>query len=118
MNTIDGKERQGILDAIGVQRQSWNPQSGRVEAELTEEEYAMIVAHRKAKSASDMVQAMKLLDLVSRWTKYIEYTGDGSSYSAFVNDFGYNGIEGEDRPETYRKVCEIINRAKDLVAGH
>lgn len=79
--------------------------------DLTESEIAMIQAHRAeiASRASAQVFQSKAIATAHAFDSWSDQTGEGLTYSTFVNSFGY---QEEDGRQVYEAVARIFESAK------
>lgn len=78
--------------------------------ELTASEQEMIRKHRAAQAADAERRSARrvTLDTASRYEAWLQDHGRGSTFSTFVDEFGYNG---KDVAEMFRKVEKVISAA-------
>ncbi len=84
--------------------------------ELSEQEMALVVAHRRAVRAAMQLDVVRLLGLAARFEAWKMEHGAGATYSTFCDDFGYDAQDGENRHTTYGKVQEIIESVYTLLS--
>lgn len=85
--------------------------------DLTQEEAEIIQAHRRQRLEAKKQQSVHLLRVAADYARWLQEEGAGSTYSTFCDDFGYEAVEGEDRPQLYSQVTGLVACAYGLVSG-
>ncbi|WP_220814082.1 hypothetical protein [Pseudomonas paralcaligenes] len=83
--------------------------------DLDEEERALIYAHRQQKEQAREQRMLRLrvLELALRYETWLQKQGRGSSFSTFVNEFGYDDPGGK---HLYTLVQAVRDALSDLQA--
>lgn len=81
--------------------------------ELTQEEKQLVINHRR-KQAGLLNNKLSTTDYVRIALEFMLFIegGNEATYSTFCDDFGYRATDGEDRPNTWRIVVNIIKLAR------
>lgn len=81
---------------------------------LTPTELQLVLAHRaerEAKEAAGRFQR-KVMQQAFAWLEYQDSTGDGLTFSTFVNSYGYQDPDGR---EVYEHVKNVLRAARPAV---
>ena len=83
--------------------------------ELTEQEERMIIEHRQAKEVRESRKryALFVLETAHKYEKWLQETGNGSTYSTFCNDFGFGGWGEISRNDTFNTVEDLRELANN-----
>lgn len=81
---------------------------------LTEEEIALIHKHRKerARIAEANARRLEVLEVAAAYERWLQLHQCGSSYSTFVNEFGYEGRRGDHVFHVVESLCEKAREAE------
>ncbi len=84
---------------------------------LTDQEEKIILKLREdaAREKRDRELFLRRIRAAADFAEWMNEEGAGATYSTFCDDFGYEAIEGEDRPRTYQIVLEIIKLASSTI---
>ena len=85
--------------------------------DLTDEEVKIIEQFRQSKKSQPDHQkrTLHLLQRAASFERWMQETGAGATYSAFCDDYGY---QGEDRPVLYEQVLQVIAKARKLTVDN
>lgn len=80
---------------------------------LTEDEIELILARRAEKAAIERLQArrMKALETTARYGRWLFENGYGTSFSTFINQFGYQEHDGQ---EMYADVTLLLDAVEGI----
>ncbi len=77
------------------------------ETPLDEYEISLVRKHRAEVKAKDDARKMRVLVLSTAlgFEQWLQKSGEGYSFSGFVNQFGY---QGPDANKVYEQVCQVL----------
>lgn len=80
---------------------------------LTDEEITIIQKLRITNEQKKFKRELSLrrIQTAAEFATWLDENGAVATYSTFCDDFGYDSMTGEDRPETYKIIMNIINSA-------
>lgn len=83
---------------------------------LTADESKLILETRekKAQEIAKKMLVFRYLQTAWEYALWLDENGAGSTYSTFCDDFEYEGAPGEDRPNTYKMVLDLIEIARGM----
>ncbi len=81
---------------------------------VTDAEFKIIADYRKQiadKQAQDVL-TLHCLETAARFEAWRQPDGRDMSYSTFLNEFEYHGIEGISQKIVYERVCDLMTVAR------
>jgi hypothetical protein len=85
------------------------------ESDLTDDEIALVLQHREkiALAAAARVFKTKALKTALAYDHWSAESGEGLTFSTFVNTFGYQDVDGKTMYEAVSRIFEAALHPKD-----